>query len=401
MPKVSAPPLTTLFQTALALIAQDGLSALTLRALAQRAGIGVSSITHLTGNKSQLIDLLIKRAMECDADLQAGFSDWIKASSALNAQELTEGIDLVFETYAVKAPDLVVFFSELVLASATDPELSQMLHPWRTAQAEFWSKIAALSAHPKAAQLPDMLLGFFVDEITYTPALECLLAYRRLRRLCLHTLLSFDFLPADPRRSSPLFDRLVAELGAIDDPLSFDKGQGFANDPKRDTYAYAASQIMVHEGLGTITHRSVAQRAGVAPSTLAYHFKTQDDLVSGAMVNIIRRLKETVAQGDGPTGSDTSAISGYEIGRSTQMLALQARRKPLYLGTAADMRRKRGINLTRKLNAGRPEGQGLNELQAQTLSILALGTLMLHAGHGLDVAQARAGRITSLLLSPV
>lgn len=399
MSRISEQRFSDLAKPAFEMVARQGLDTLTLRPLAQNAGMSLSSMANRIGHKSQLIRQLIGEAQQIDAAMKqpvlAG------AGASLTAAELAEICDLALE-HQQSAPWLAVFFGEIIQASASDGDAAEALTPWLADQLAFWQalvqKLATGETGLDAELLAKALLGYSIDETAHGCALNGLPAYRRLRRLCLGRLCQGRFTSPQSHRHGALFQLLVEELGRIDDPIAIIKPSKVAIDRKADRYAAAAGHILVHQGAGAVTHRSVAALAGVAASTLSYHFKTREDLISGAMARIIQRLRAGISGAPDEFAVGGVNPPGYEIARSTFTLALEASRRPVFLASAADMRRRRGENLLPFVNQRLALDQRIDALGAQTLAVVSIGTMVEHSRKGADAAAAASQAMLNELL---
>ena len=55
----------------------------------------------------------------------------------------------------------------------------------------------------------------------------------------------------------------------------------------RDHILESALKVIGFQGMGNLTHRSVAAKANVAHSTVSYYFRTIDDIASAAFKKIV------------------------------------------------------------------------------------------------------------------
>lgn len=62
-----------------------------------------------------------------------------------------------------------------------------------------------------------------------------------------------------------------------------------ARSSTRVRIADAAIRVIAKDGFDTVSVRSVAARAGLAPGTVQHHFASRDDLLSGALARISER----------------------------------------------------------------------------------------------------------------
>jgi len=388
----------TLYASALAIVAECGLSGLSLRSLAESSRIGVSSITNAAGTKAELLGHLVEMASRNDAVLTAQILGLATRCAPLSPVDLAEFADLALESGLQNGNNLSVFWSELIQASATDADIARALSPWIDGQRGFWMQLSALCPQQNAPLIGEALYTLSVDETAHGLALQAVPAYRRLRRLCLVRLCALDFSGRTEQSQMPLFDHLVAQLGEVSDSVRIDREPIAPFDKRTLIFADAAAHILVFEGAGAVTHRAVAARAHVATSTLSYHFRSREDLLKGAMAFIIQRLKHSLFEPESEQRIENSDDPGYSIARSTYTLALEASRSPQYVGSAADMRRKRGVNLVRQINAQRPAGPHIDALGAQTLALAGIGAILANAYCGVEAATQRSANLVGRLL---
>lgn len=316
----------------------------------------------------------------------------VTGNARFRRSELAEICDLSLDILSQTDPMVTVFFCEVLLAAATDPDIVDALAPWLEDQLTFWryltSKLDDTGLKDDTSEvLAQALVGLSIDEMAHGAALGSLPEYLRMRRMAIGCLCNGKISDFSSHSNGKIFQYLFEALGAVDDPIAIDKGKHEIWDNKLVIYSATAAHLLVNKGAGAVTYRAVAELAGVATSTLAYHFKTRESLIKGAMVYIIRHLKGEFPEDILNMAGLSPMDAVYEISRSTFALALQARRDPLFLGSAADMRRKRGINFKPYLNARLEPHGGVSDLGAQTLAIVSIGTIMGHAHQGIDKAR--------------
>lgn len=399
MARIAQHTVASLLDPAMTLVAQGGLNGLSFRSLAQAVGISVSSITNQASTKIQLIEALVDEARRRDHLHCAPVLELAAASAPLSGDTLAEFADVQLEHWALLAPLEQIWWSELIQAAATQTDIAQILAPWLAEQRAFWLALSMATRRDDAALLAQALFAASIDERAHGTALQPLAAYRRLRRLGLGRLCHMDFAGRSKIARPGLFDHLVARLGEIEDPLKIDKEHTGAADIRQIELAVAAARVLAWDGASELTHRAVAARANVPVSTLAYHFRTSEDLLKGAMQAIILGLKNAMFVPDAEPLFGTGSSPGYFIARSTFTLALHASRSPQLLASAADMRRKRGVNLVHVLNANRPPDRKLDALGAQVLSIAASGAMLAEASRGVDAATTTASALVDDLLA--
>lgn len=58
----------------------------------------------------------------------------------------------------------------------------------------------------------------------------------------------------------------------------------------------AAESIIADQGVGALTHRAVAQHAGLSPGSATYYFETIDDVLLAALQNSVDRFDDGMTQ---------------------------------------------------------------------------------------------------------
>lgn len=372
---------------ALAMIAEDGLDALTLRPFANRLGIGLSSLTYRFESKEALLTFLIGMARQGEEETLSQWNTRLQPLCRIAPDALAEIIDEILSELVTQHRHRTLLFCELIQLCGPLPELWPLAEPWIESRLTFWTKLAD-RVYPKPDYpLGQMLHAYVTDELVHALALEALPAYRRLRRLGLKQLCEglHKSTEIDTGVQGPLVlaGHCIEQLGNLPGDMAVDH-QAPAPKGKSAEWVRHIADLIVDKGAGAVTHRAVAAKAKIASSTLAYHFKTQDDLLRAGLEDIIRRLTRDVQIAlSGSIVDSPNPKAAVEISRSTYTIALWATRRPTLLACAADMRRLRGINLHKIL---RTRLEGLDLLSAQAMSITGIGTLMLNGYRGTEHA---------------
>ncbi len=205
-------------------------------------------------------------------------------------------------------------------------------------------------------------------------ALGNLAAYRWLRRLNLRRLCD-GVVPAAGASDLHEFAVFHAALGELMD------GPDGYRPPRLSEWqtnvAGDIAKLIIAEGADMVTHRAIAARAGVASSTLAYHFPRQEDLLKAGLEDIIARLHGRVYRPPHSVSEADEDLSSVEIARATFALALTATRTPGLKACVADMRRRRGENYLSILNRQVAGPSPFDRLSSQMLSITGIGQMIL------------------------
>lgn len=267
---------------------------------------------------------------------------------------------------------------ELVQAAGRAPELRSALGVW---QADRLALLRDLTRHwenPQSEELATALQALVTDELAFSLALGEQVAYRWLRRLCVRRLVEDMARPPAPWALGA-FETFYAELG---DGASSPSGlryevRALAGDQR--AMAACAGAIVLESGAEAVTHRAVAQRAGLAYSTLAYHFPRQHDLLMAGLEAII---VDAQARTDGAGGQ---AAGGLDIAVSTFAIAVASIRHVNLRPFAADMRRRRGENLFRLVQQRQGPGAP-DRLTIQAIALISVGDVLLARSSGRPIA---------------
>lgn len=377
---------------AMTLVAAQGLKGLSLRPLAEQLGTTVSALSHRFGRKEMMVAALIDAAREADA---AFFAIWRARIAALDVRDGALLGDLADAVLADMAgPDRLrtQFYCELLQGAPSHPEIVAPMSAWQIQRRDFWRTVAAPVGHP---DLGDVLHAFSTDEANHGLAIGDLAPYRWLRRLNLQRLCC-GLVPAADATDLREFAVFHAALG---DLLAAPGGR-YRSPTMNAFQAKAASHVsalIVAEGADAVTHRAVAARAGIASSTLAYHFPRQEDLLKAGIHDIIIRTQGRIDQPQ--TSEPDYELSSVEIARATFAVALAATRMPSLAPFAADMRRRRGENYLIRLNRLVSGTSPFDLLSAQAIAITGIGQLILDAV--LDPSHAPAFALVERLQATV
>lgn len=362
----------TIVDAALDIIAQSGLSALTLRPLAARLGVSVAVISARMGSKEQLIDRaidLVARRDQRFCDRWSALATRIAPADSAARAALT---DLAFREWLSAGRGRVFFLIDLVHDRALQPGASAALDRWLAQAGAFWSTLLF-----GTATLADLALGYMIDEASFALGAGDDPAYTLLRLLCLQRFA--DGLLARDDASGAQLERVIAALAPDDLPIAP------ADDAKRQRIADSAAQIVVSQGMEATTHRSVARAAGVPASTVVYHFGGRDALVVAGLHAVIARFHVTRDRARADDRLPVDDAVARDLVKATSMIALASAREPSLLRAALDMRRRRGENIRAGDLAGFGFGPAaaarFDRATAQVVSIALFGMRMLAMGH--------------------
>jgi AcrR family transcriptional regulator len=358
-------------EAALSIVGEGGLKALTLRPLAARVGFSVPTLTHHLGSKERILERLIAHAHAQDV---AFHGPWLRRAAQLERLDLTGRAALgeaAFRSWIETARPRAILLCAVVQTRLQHDGVVPALAAWFDAWETFWRELAANDARGAA------LLAYFVDEAVYSLALGGLDAYGLLRRLCLTQL--FTSLDAGAPARKPSLRLFASARDELAPPHSVVDQTMIVPAVKRVDIARHAAALIVSDGVESISHRSVAAAAGVPASTVVYQFGSRDELLLAALEEVIHhfrawRAKAGPEERDGPP----SIRASRPLLRATTAIAFESVWRPTLAPHAADMRRRRGENITAD-SAPRLSAAVLAQfdpLAAQVYSICMFGARM-------------------------
>ncbi len=349
-----AGPADRLALAAADLIGTRGLSEASARAIAARAGLSASAINYNFGSLERLLSSAFGRGAERTRAWLAPRAAEIRMLPA-TAEGAARALEHVVRLWTTEARDLALLYQEAHAAQAGQA--------WTRLWRDFWRDAAeAFGLGEIEGRL--IHLVFECEALhqlsTWSPALEGAF----LRELVDH--FAGAYLAAPTRADGEFLLQAETKAGARE-PGSI--------SPPAMRIAVAAAEVVEASGLGGLTHRAVAARAGVTTGSVTHHFRTIEDLVTGAIRGHVQILTEASAMGGG--GADVTTLAQLFQGIAhhvvdepqasplRQRLFLAAVRRPELAQAGAIIRFSHGIT-TREMLA--------------RLTAFPRGVLALHAG---------------------
>ncbi|MDR3510605.1 MAG: TetR family transcriptional regulator [Caulobacteraceae bacterium] len=215
--------------------------------------------------------------------------DWLRARAAeLSALPRTPAgasfaLDYLVGEWTRQARPLALLYQEC-RATPSDGVGDDWTRLWR----DFWLRTAGEFGLGETDGR--LLHAFFESEAlynlsTWSPALE----RAALRELCDH--FGSGWLGAP--RTAAAGALALAERAATAQP-------GSPETPAAARIAEAAAKVVETVGLGGLTHRAVAARAGVTTGAVTHHFRTIEDLVAGAIRGQVLAIAQEAPDGPAP-----------------------------------------------------------------------------------------------------
>lgn len=362
-------PVTVILDAARDVVAERGLAQLSLRIVAERAGLSVGTISYRIGDRAALMDSLAEREAALAAAANADWADRIGSPPAGDAAALADLVTGWLRDCAGAERRTAIVQSELASAAYRDPALADAVSAITESQVAMWR--ALLAGWPNAARLAERIACYTVDERPFSILLDGIGAYALLRASTIRALLHGASGAARPG-ASQWHLHLVDLLG---EPA---RAAWDAGDPPRGARATIADRIadlIVEHGLAPLSHRLIAQAMAMPASSVAHHFPTQRDLLLGGVETLYLRLRsELRAAPDGAAGARPAGSAVVALGHE---MALGALREPAFLPFAIDMRRRRAENahpvVSRILTGDEDADRGITQAYVMAMVGMAMG----------------------------
>lgn len=344
-----------------------------MRPLAQRAGVSVAVISSRIGSKGDLVERVVAEGHARDRAFFARWHAFAAGLGALDAAARAALANMVFCDWLDGGRRQAFLLIEMVHRQALLTRPDAALDRWLADAGAFWAEMLFGADGPAA-----LALGYVLDEAGFALAAEAVPAYALLRQLCLQRFVG-GVSPGHGAAPSSAIAGLIEALRPAGAPAAI------SADEKRQRIAACAARIIVSEGPAAVTHRSVADAAGVPASTIVYHFGARAALVIAGLHSVIRQYHAVRAAPVQDSGTrHDEAARGLDLVKATSLVALAGAREPQLLPDALDMRRRRGENITAADAAGfgLAVDAGFDRAAAQTMSIALFGMRMVALARG-------------------
>ncbi|WP_084746084.1 TetR/AcrR family transcriptional regulator [Caulobacter henricii] len=256
-------------------IAHHGVAAASARSIAAAAGMAPSAINYNHGSLERLLSATFTRGL---ADTASWLKGRIGELAFLPATPDAAALALedVIVQWTAGERSLAVLYQECLATSLGSGVAADWTRLWR----DFWLDVAEqFGLDPLEGRL---LHVFFESEALHnlsrwSPALE----RGALREMCEY--FAETWLGAIPRLGRGALDQAERIAGA--------KAHGTL-PPAALRIAEAAAEVVEDKGLGGLTHRAVAARAGLTTGSVTHHFRSIEDLLAGAIRGQVQLLMQ-------------------------------------------------------------------------------------------------------------
>ena len=351
-----------------------------MRPLAESLDVSVTVLSNHYGTRADVVAAVCRAAHGEEQRIFAGWRATLAKLDTLSPALAADLADTIVQELAVRHRDFSLLFMEILQTAGWDEALRAAFSPWLDERMRFWALMGARTGLPPALSDSGWLGGYFVDELAFSLGLDHQPAYRMLRRLCLRRLFSgVAATPATGAEDDSMFAILFDELDYREGEIAVGHGVDVSSD-WQGRAARACAIALTERGVSALTHRAIATEAGVPHTTLIYRFATQQDLVVAGLEfiisHVLRAVDDDASSGDltaAPDRMNNLGDHGLDVGRATFALAVAAARMPRLAPGAADMRRRRGINLIKILRRVSPALPDIDMLAAQIASVGLIG----------------------------
>lgn len=261
-----------LLEHTISMLAREGLENISLRTIAARAGCTTAVIFQQYQGKAGLLAASLERAQVLDADAHAALAVQVRGLIRGHASLS----DFIATYVSLRAGQEVArFWSEILFKSKQIPEAAPFLKTWFEMRRAFWRDILQDLAPNHA--LAEIVAVYTVMEEVYAYPLNGDLQYRLLltetARALTGSSLGVGSAKSDPASISASLDKA---------PLPAAPGGAGAADMREQLLNHAIGAI-VEDGIGTVSQRTMTEKAAVSSSMIAYHFKDMKSFVNEAV----------------------------------------------------------------------------------------------------------------------
>jgi AcrR family transcriptional regulator len=276
-----------LVEAGIALIADGGLRALTIRDVAARAGIAFPSVQHHFPSKALLIDEIFATIERRHSALTG--DGLAEIGPDVDGAALPDIVSAVLADWCGRDRILTIGAHEMLLAAHRDPQYARFGKRWIEEQSNAWAglvrRLGLKLDRKQALFIVELLLGLSLMTFGCANQVEAALANNEIIR--------FAFADAKHKeRFDPSWYRmLLARLDREDLPIE-DSGTTISGTahPAAKKILDAGMLIVAEDGASALTFRAIAARAGVAIGSVTNNFQTRQKLT----YSIYRHIQENI-----------------------------------------------------------------------------------------------------------
>jgi AcrR family transcriptional regulator len=280
-----------LIESAIDLLGAHGLGGATTRAIAERAGLSAALVNYRFGSRAGLVKATLDLC--CRRDEEAWSGRAAKAAAVpLSRADLRAVLHAVLQDdFRSRRRYALVRWACLVETERSGAH-REFSWRWIAGPTAFWrATLAALDLDP--AMAPLISLTLFSTGLPYLfaePSFE--------HDAWVHDLvdrLADRLIGVAPPRLGDSPWRAAAEKAAED---WLDRPARAGESAVRRTIIDGAVDLVMSQGVEALTHRAIAEHTGVALSSTTHHFRSLEDILIEACLEVYRRARgKALAQG--------------------------------------------------------------------------------------------------------
>ena len=328
-------------------LSRHGIRGTTLRAIAHDAGTTLASLESLFGSKDDLVIACFDAAVNRDATRLADLSATC-VQMRLDRDYLADLLWTLCETGP--GPDSIdqLLCLELWLQTPQNPAYAPACRRWIVGRRDGIRAIGRIFG--LCDNVADILALHLISESLFAVSCSAAPAWRVAARA--------GFVEAVVRLTGWPQAGHAGSTADLATSFYADRNEQPVRAPHasrrgRTLIVNAAAAIIEESGLGAVTNRAVAARAGVSLSSTTYHFRSVGDLafhgvlrlfeIARASAPAIRRLENTMENARGWIATRASPTAIERVGtRGMAEISLAAARGQLPLALGVGIRRQRG-----------------------------------------------------------
>ncbi|MCT2398725.1 TetR family transcriptional regulator [Novosphingobium mangrovi (ex Huang et al. 2023)] len=375
----------------------QGTAGISARQISVATGVPVSSIYHYFGSMEQLLDVSQKAALAsakgwCDEQLQqlAGFAGAPDAFPGFFAQ--------IVDGWAHEQRRLAFAWRECQLLALRNASFGEVSKGWDNLWAGFWSEVARIFGLGRGR--------IVIERVFENESFLHMIRWRRMidRAALDETARALGaWLSGSPTPAAPW--REFAREEAI---------RSMPSLPERDETAArivaVAAELIGISGVARLTHRAVAERAGLTLGTVSHKFRTKSALIEAAFEGIYTANLERIhgkpsslpafdtRNPQAVRDSLTDMICRGASSRGGDELFVAVARDPSLSPFGAQLRYLRGRSSRGVLQAIVGAGREIGTVEAALFSSFSASQIRVYANMAPDLVEARVREEWDVLL---
>lgn len=361
--RTKPPEIESVVDAARCVIAAKGVAGMSLRTVAEAADTSVGSISYRIGDRAALITAVLDREIELMAETRAQWRERVGEVDVLASGILPDLVCEWLDQGAGPRRTSAIVACELALLASRDPQALPAIGTLFEQAEALWRDL--LRGAARGETLARLIARYCLDEQVFSIVLSDETDYRLLRHSTVRGMLRSGSGAVDPSLTQwhmALVDRLaVPAAAALDEQAIVPQGTKAA-------IAEHIADIIVRQGVGALSHRTVAQAAGAATSSVAHHFPSHRDILFAGVEAVYRRLRSQIH-------ASSARLGNGDIIRLTHECALAALADTAFRPFAIDMRRRRAENVHHLYAQwlGIPENSDRARVQAMVIASIGDG----------------------------